>query len=122
MQASKTKPLWSILQWFTHGERGASSETIMAHLGACRGPNQHDTPRDPCDLRRCRIALERTGTESRIGECASISPAWARIVEAWPELCATMDAECPTWPEGHGRAPRTYAMLQTLAQGADHAG
>jgi hypothetical protein len=49
---------------------------------------------------------------------ASVSPVWARIADAWSELCRTMDEEAPDWRDGTFTAPRTNALLRKLHQGS----
>jgi hypothetical protein len=43
---------------------------------------------------------------------ATCSPVWARIVDAWDELCDLMDAEAPEWRRGDCSAPLTCELLK----------
>lgn len=102
--------------WLQHGERGSSSEAIFERLtglpiggGSFRGA----TPRDPADVRRCRLLLETVPDFAhRFDEMAGVSPQWEMTVRLWPELCATMDDECPAWRSGAGMASKTYRMMK----------
>lgn len=109
----------TVYDWFTYGDRGMSSEALMRHLFKTPDPlrSTRDAtafPYDPDDLRRCRLALEQTGTLARIGEAAAISKTWAALVGKWDVLCATMDEEAPDWRDGKGDAPNTYAMMTKI--------
>lgn len=49
-------------------------------------------------IRRCRLLLEASPEiQSNFGTMAEVSPAWAAVVTAWPEISAAMDKECPNW-------------------------
>jgi hypothetical protein len=115
---------WALVQWLANGERGASSNAIVQHLTGIRTSHYEPcAPQDPADLRRCRLLLARVPSLAwRIGEMASCSPEWARLVLHWQELCALMDDESPGWSEGVGRAPKTYALMRKLLSAAVEAG
>ena len=87
---------------------------VVALRDGWRGSHPHD----PDDLNRCRKLLELVPElRPRIGEMASFSPEWGRLVARWDELCALMDEEAPRWREGVGRTPRTYELMQNLIRG-----
>ena len=104
--------------WLAHGERGISSETMFTHLtgvNALRG-DRKDHPYDPDDFRRCRLLLEAVpDLQPLLPKMADVSPAWAGLVEAWANICATMDRETPNWrnPKRGDRAPLTYQLIKT---------
>lgn len=74
-------------------------------------------------IRRCRLLLEAVPeAQASFGTMAEVSPAWAAIVKAWPEIFASMDNECPNWRrtlwnDGAWQGQETVAILQnTLRQ------
>ena len=101
-----------LMRWLIQGERGLSTMAMVGHI-AGHGGCGTDHPLDPGDFRRCRLLVEQV---PQIGlgldRMATCSPVWARIVDAWDELCDLMDAEAPEWRRGDGSAPRTYALLK----------
>jgi len=112
-----TWPDWPGLSaWIAGGEFGASSEFIVSALtGALR--TFEASPRDPADLRRCRLLLEAVpALQADFDRMRLCSRTWAGLVDAWPELCALMDEECPDWrsPLSEGRCEQTYARMRDL--------
>lgn len=111
----------SVYDWFTYGEVGLSSEALMRFLFKLRDAAKPrigaDHPWDPADLARCRKALEATETTGRIGEAAALSPQWTALVAVWPDLCETMDRECPMWRNGRGVASETYEKMRKALYG-----
>lgn len=111
-----------VAAWIATGERGLSSEAIVGHLTGLRlnqRQREVSVPYDPDDLRRCVLMLEACpSVRAHFDEMRTASPTWARLVDAWPELIATLDREVPGW---RGRAPgiatETYAMMQRLLRG-----
>jgi hypothetical protein len=100
-----------LTRWLVKGERGASSNAMVEHITGLGGNTAH--PYDPDDFRRCRLLVEQVPLiRFNIAEMATCSPAWARIISAWVELCALMDAEAPEWRQGRGSAPQTWALLR----------
>ena len=109
------------MAWLATGERGLSSEAIFQHMTgvplARTACDAYAHPSDPADLRRCMLLLEAVPAfAARLGEMSEVSEIWARLVAAWPELCATMDAESPNWRSGGGWAHRTYEKMRALQQ------
>ncbi len=101
--------------WFMNGERGLSSNAMVAHIMGMGGTADH--PYDPDDLRRCRLLVEQVPViAALLPHMATCSPVWARIVAHWDELCRLMDAEAPDWRRRRGSAPQTYALLQKLRE------
>ena len=105
------------VEWLKKGERGISSESIFeAMTGLPIGEWGHAAPRDPADVRRCRLLLESVPEwNHRFLEMADKSESWAAIVPLWVELCMTMDIESPDWRDGGGMAPKTYALMNRAA-------
>jgi len=106
------------LSWLVRGERGLSSDAIFSHLTDTPVSKPHEAsayPRDPDDLRRCRLLLEAVPSlQGQMSRMAALSPIWARLVDQWDALCAQMDAESPDWREGRGASPQTYDQMQAL--------
>jgi len=49
-------------------------------------------------IRRCRLLLETCPEiQSKFDIMTDVSPSWAILVKAWPEICGVMDQECPNW-------------------------
>jgi hypothetical protein len=105
----------ALTRWLLKGERGLSSNAMVAHIMGMGGTADH--PYDPDDLRRCRLLVEQVPViKICLPSMASCSPVWARIVAHWDELCSLMDAEAPDWRSRRGSAPKTYALLQKLRE------
>lgn len=103
------------VRWLARGERGASSNTIFAHLtciDALAG-DRKDHPYDPDDFRRCRLLLEQVPSLVPLfHRMASVSTEWSNLVEQWPAICDTMDTESPEWRKRRGAASNTYDLIQ----------
>lgn len=82
-----------IAEWEKRGDVGASSETVARHLTG-RPLTDGATgalPADADDFTRCSLLLDwAPALRERLGELASLSPAWAALVEAWPTLEALL--------------------------------
>lgn len=108
-----------LTDWFRHGQRGISSNTIVEVLEGLpvhmltRGTGW-DHPADASDFRRCVRLLDAVPSyRPRLDELRELSPAWAVLVEHWAELEATLRADCPElgpcdWSE------RTYQRMAFL--------
>jgi len=119
-QAEQAHPSLSpdAITWLVEGQRGLSAEAIFSHLTGIPISKPHDAtayPRDPDDLRRCRLLLEAVpALQGQIARMADLSPIWARLVGAWDALCAQMDTENPDWREGRGSNPATYEQMKAV--------
>jgi len=110
------------IAWLAKGERGMSSEAMFERLTGEKCTRESPSrdartahPYDPDDLRRCRLLLEWVPElQPLLPSMAKVSPAWAGLVEAWDDICATMDAECPDWrnPRRGSSAPKTYQLIK----------
>lgn len=89
---------------------GLSSHAIARAFGHCRSGGS-DHPWDPSDLRRCRDYCRSTGiSDTMLAErMPQVSPQWAALIPAWPELLQLLADEEPT-----GNAPRTYQRMKEL--------
>ena len=109
-----------LLGWLAGGSRGISSNTMVEHLvglPACRGAPSH--PHDPNDLDRCLRLLDAVPLLRVCLPCmASCSPEWAALIEKWAEIEASHLEEVGLgWTKAH-RAPKTYALMCSVINGA----
>lgn len=114
------KALLDVIRWLSFGERGTSSEAIVSFLVHGYEPRRHSTPLDPMDFRRCELLLRHVpALRSVFPRMASASPEWARLVEHWDEIKATLEAEVPgIWePHPRGHAPRATALIRMIVAG-----
>ncbi|MEY2117304.1 hypothetical protein [Rhodanobacter sp. FW106-PBR-R2A-1-13] len=119
-------PGWSegARTWYVVGEHGVSSLVIFQRVtGASHRYLEHDAPtcqehpRDPADLRRCRLLLEAAPDVAAAFRqvMPAVSPAWAALVATWDALCALMDSECPSWRDaGPWWCPNTYERMRSI--------
>ena len=105
----------NVLAWLAGHDTGRSSLAIVAWmehdpaLTAMHG-GRLDYPHDPADLGRCLRLLDiEPDYRARIGEMASVSPQWARLVCRWNELEALYHEAEP-----NGRARKCYELIQEL--------
>jgi hypothetical protein len=113
----------SVLSWVGSGERGTSSETIVAALWGLplTGRWGWSHPHDPADLRRCLLLLrDSPETFARFQEMRQVSPEWRSLVDRWNELERLFFEEAGehgltgTW----WSAPKTYAAMRATIEGA----
>lgn len=106
--------------WLRYGKRGISSEAIFSQLTGLEmiaGRWSSDHPHDPSDLVRCRLLLADVPEfASRLDEMRTRSKIWARFCDHWDELCSLMDSECPEWPDGTGKAPKTFELMRKICE------
>lgn len=84
-------PLTIFTGWLASGERGMSSEAIVARLTGHRvGRYSHgDHPWDTGDFRRCEQLLEAVPlARMAFPLMADVSPQWAALVPVWDEIAA----------------------------------
>ncbi len=120
--ASSAKLSGAATAWLAGGERGGSSNTIFTRLtgfDAMMGASARH-PRDPDDLRRCRLLLEQV-PELRAGfsSMAGASTHWHALVTDWDGICRTMDEECPNWRDADGSAVKTYDRMRAALGAVD---
>ena len=113
-------PIAAFTNWLAFGERGISSEAIVTHLtgvSVSRYGSMYE-PLDPSDFRRCEQLLRQVPLARLVFPAMSeVSPAWARLVDAWDELVALAESEVPGVFDGPATgysAPRTYARMREL--------
>lgn len=120
MTSQTLLPLHLFTTWLARGERGLSSESIVeAVTGERIGQYERGVnhPHDPGDLRRCILLIEHVPLVGLVFKDAmrGKSPEWKALVAAWDDLVALFQEE---QAENTGRAPRTYALMQELLDGA----
>lgn len=103
--------------WLKVGERGISSNTMFTHLTGhdVMGGSHKSHPYDTADFRRCRLLLELVPSlKPLLPKMAEVSKPWADLVYIWQDICAAMDAECPSWREtlAGSYTPTTYKLIQ----------
>ena len=92
-------------------ERGLSADAI-----ASKGSTGDDFPYDPDDFRRCERLL-RARPWLRVESLpvlAAQSPVWARLLDRWDLIVATMEREVPGVFDRRvveGRAPEAYRLI-----------
>jgi len=104
--------------WLRSGERGTSSESMLAIALDFNGliPAWHrSVPVDADDFRRCRLLVEAV-PEVRPGfdKIAIASPTFGAILARWDELCQMQDQETPTWRERGARPDKVGALLREI--------
>jgi hypothetical protein len=112
------------VEWLGSGERGISSNamfTVLTGTSAMRDERDcPDHPHDPDDFRRCELLLDAVpALRGRLALMRDVSPVWAALVDAWPEIVHTFDGECNGWRGNKDwSAPATYALMRRLIDGA----
>jgi hypothetical protein len=111
-----SRPNSGLGAWLSSDDTGISSRCIARHLSGGRVPHERrafgndEHPHDPSDFGRCFRLMESVPEfRPRIGEMASVSPVWKRLVEAWDELESLYLEEMPS-----GSAPKLYDRIRNL--------
>lgn len=109
------------IMWLATGRRGLSSETLFTFLTGVdvEGDHGHNYPHDTSDLRRCMVLLDQCPElVSCLPRVAAAGPEWAALADRWDEICLVMDEESPDWRRGWSPAPKTYALMKEIINGA----
>ncbi|QDP43688.1 hypothetical protein SEA_PHORBESPHLOWER_60 [Gordonia phage PhorbesPhlower] len=103
-------------EWLANGERGMSSETIVAAVtgrpvGRYRNTNH---PYDPADLRRCMKLLDAYPRTRLMFKDAvrGISDTWSRMADRWDEMESLLREEMASRTDN--TAPKTYELMREL--------
>jgi len=102
-------------RWLRVGERGESSDAIVAKLRMVHGiSNLKAHPHDPDDLRRCLLLLEVVpDLVPDFERMREVSPVWSALVDAWPSLVTSFERESRgQWRSGKFDAPKTYSLIK----------
>lgn len=108
-----------LASWFGSGDTGISSQSIaIAAMGGERPANWGwGYPYDPADFGRCaRLLRKHPEIRQPAFERLAIEggEVWAKLIERWDEIDATMKAEVGIdWDKGK-RAPQTYRLMQSI--------
>lgn len=103
-----------MLRWFTTGEVGTSSRTMVAAVLGL--PNDESHPCDPADFNRCLLLIEAVPEIRRrhLEKVAAISEAWGRLVARWNEVEQSFLNEAGrNWSCGKA-APQTYKLMKDI--------
>lgn len=119
----KTPPIAQRLaEWHAGTDTGMSSKAIAGIMSMSNGYwNGADLvyPRDPGSLGRClRLLRLIPEWKDRFHLMRGAGPVWAAMVDRWDDLERTMTEEVGIfWERGHA-APRTYALMKSIIDGA----
>jgi hypothetical protein len=114
-------PLGHFTNWLARGERGISSEAIVSRLTGSQVGRTHwgsTYPHDPADFRRCQLLLKSHPlAELTFQAMRDVSPQWARLVDAWEEIHAAIEAEAPGYlGKVSGAAPKAYRLMRRIIE------
>lgn len=106
----------NLLKWIATGERGASSEAIVAKLtGVKLDQGRLMEPYDTSDFRRCLLLFEAVPElKLRMVEMRGVSEYWRLLVDNWEELEKMYHEE-----KHNGTAPKLYAKMVKLREDAN---
>ena len=111
-------PLSAFAAWLAAGERGLSSESIVAKLTGHRvgSHNRGDHPWDAGDFRRCILLLDAVpAAREHLTGMADVSPEWAALTTEWGHLEASLRDEAGgDLTDRRTHAPRTSARIHAL--------
>lgn len=101
--------------WLQNGETGLSSLTIYHHLTGQEVPAPA-VPTDADDLKRCIYLLKHVPEwADRLTELAVLTPQWAALTTAWPQLVNTFERDAASPGKGYAR---TNSLLRELLSNA----
>ena len=99
-------------EWIAGDNTGISSRTIWAVMQGVPASRWASPPLDPSDFGRCfRLLVHIPEWRQRLTEVATAYPEWAPMISRWDE-CERLF--CEEWESG--RAPKLYALMQTLLE------
>lgn len=110
-----------VVSWLAGGEVGASSKCMAMWLafGERVRSGFEEYPHDPDDMNRC-LKLLRHAPELResLSDMAKLGKVWAALVARWEEIEAMQIDEIGIdWKKARS-APRTYALMREIIDGA----
>jgi hypothetical protein len=110
-----------VLWWCEHGNRGVSSETILANYIKVKGrivpvkvkrrpESDWDHPKDPSDFNRCHMLLEALPEiRENLEQMREVSPVWAKLVDNWDKLTEMLEEQLAT-----GKRNGMYEFMKEL--------
>ena len=111
----------AVIGWLANGEVGASSKCMAMWLAfGKRTRNEFGGyPYDPDDMDRClKLLAIAPGLRERLPKMAELNKTWAALVARWDEIEAMqMDEIGLGWTKARS-APKTYALMQEVIDGA----
>lgn len=112
-----------VIDWLANGEVGVSSKSMAMWLafGKRTGGPFGSHPSDPSDMERClKLLTAAPGLRKSLAKMAGLSKEWAALVARWDEIEAMlMDEIGLGWTKAK-RAPKTYALMQEVINGAEN--
>lgn len=122
MTAATLLPLNLFTGWLATGERGISSEAIVAQLTGVSISRWggSDYPHDPSDFRRCQLLLRQVPlAQLAFGQMRQRGEVWARLVDAWDEIHEAIESEVPDYLDRHARgsAHAAYMLMARVTAG-----
>lgn len=110
-----------VIDWLANGEVGISSKCMAMWLAFGKRTNDAfgGHPHDPDDMDRCLKLLQRApGLRERLPKMAELNKTWAALVARWDEIEAMqMDEIGLDWVKAKS-APKTYALMCEVIDGA----
>lgn len=106
----------AIAAWFGGRDCGSSSETMAVAALTGFAPERASYPCDPSDFGRCARLIDRV-PEVKSAAFAALSDhgeVWPKLIEAWDDIHATMDAECGILWQKSSSAKKTYDAMQRV--------
>lgn len=107
------------VRWLAVGNRCHASNamfTALTDVYACESAYVHlQHPEDASAFARCRLLVGVCPElASRASRLFNLSDGWRRIMERWPDICRSMDAEAPTWFTNQVPMPTTDKLIQNI--------
>ena len=110
-----------VIAWLAVGEAGASSRCMAMWLafGQRTGSGFEEYPHDPGDMDRCLKLLQHApGLRETLPKMAQVGKVWASLVARWTEIESTqLDEIGIDWKKARS-APKTYALMREIIDGA----
>lgn len=110
----------AVIDWLANGEVGVSSRCMAMWLAfGQRGRNADGYPHDPDDMNRClKLLAAAPGLRERLPNMAELNKTWAALVARWDEIEAMQMDEVGLGLTKANRAPKTYALMREIIDGA----
>lgn len=112
----------AVIDWLATGEIGISSKCMAMWLGFGQRLGREvfgNHPHDPDDMDRCLKLLHRVPKlRGRLPKMAELNKTWAALVDRWDEIEAMqLDEIGLNWTKARS-APKTYALMKAVIDGA----
>lgn len=113
----------AVIDWLATGQVGISSKCMAMWLGFEQRTGREtfgNYPHDPDDMDRCLKLLHRApGLRERLPKMAELGKVWAALVDRWDEIEAMqLDEIGLNWTKARS-APKTYALMREIIDGAN---